>query len=122
MGTDTDTRIADLRTQVADFVAARDWEPFHTPKNLSMSIAIEAGELMERFQWLTPAESRAAANDPAERAGVVDELADVLIYCLSLSNAMDVDLTTAVEAKLAANEERYPVEAFRGQFRRPERQ
>lgn len=122
MGTDADTSIADLRARVAGFVGDRDWEPFHTPKNLSMSIAIEAGELMEHFQWLTPEESRAAITDPAERAGVVDELADVLIYCLSLSNAMDLDLTTAVEAKLTANEERYPAEAFRGRFRRPERE
>lgn len=121
MNTDTDTTLADLRAQVADFVTARDWEPFHTPKNLSMSIAIEAGELMEVFQWLTPEESRAAGDDPEERARIADELADVLIYCLSLSNALDLDLTAIIEAKLARNEERYPDGAFRGRFRRPER-
>lgn len=121
MGTDADTTVAELRAQVADFVAARDWEPFHTPKNLSMSIAIEAGELMERFQWLTPEESQAIATDPAERAGIADELADVVIYCLSLSNALDLDLAPAVEAKLTLNEERYPLEDFQGRFRRPTR-
>jgi NTP pyrophosphatase (non-canonical NTP hydrolase) len=121
MGTDADTTLADLRAQVATFVAAREWQPFHTPKNLSMSIAIEAAELMECFQWLSLEESQAAARDAAQRARVADELADVLIYCLSLSNALDLDLTAAVEAKLAVNERRYPVEAFRGRFRPPER-
>lgn len=122
MRTDADTILADLRAQVADFVAARDWQPFHTPKNLSMAIAIEAGELMERFQWLTPEESQAVAADPDERARVEDELADVLIYCLSLSNVLDLDLTAAVEAKLATNERRYPADVFRGRFRRPARE
>ncbi|MCL7455456.1 MAG: nucleotide pyrophosphohydrolase [Anaerolineae bacterium] len=121
MRTDARTTISALREAVAAFVDARDWQPFHSPKNLSMSIAIEAAELMERFQWLTTEEARATTQDPAERAAVADELADIVIYCLSLSNALDLDLSSAVLGKLQTNEHRYPADEFRGRFRRPER-
>ena len=121
MAADAQTTLGALRQAVADFVAARDWQPFHSPKNLSMSIAIEAAELMERFQWLTPQEAQVAVQDSAERVAVADELADVLIYCLSLSNALNLDVSSAVLGKLRTNEQRYPVEEFRGQFRRPVR-
>jgi NTP pyrophosphatase (non-canonical NTP hydrolase) len=122
METDDLTTIGALRQAVAGFVDARDWQPFHSPKNLSMSIAIEAAELMERFQWLTTEAARAAVQDPAERAAVADELADVVIYCLSLSNALDLDVSSAVLGKLQTNEHRYPAGEFRGRFRRPERE
>ncbi len=122
MTTDTQTTVGILRQAVADFVDARDWRPFHTPKNLSMSIAIEAAELMERFQWLTTGEAQEAVEDPAELAAVTDELADIVIYCLSLSNALDLDVSSAVLGKLQANEHRYPAGEFRGRFRRPERE
>ena len=87
-----------------------------------MSIAIEAAELMERFQWLTTEEAQAAGKDPAELAAVADELADVIIYCLSLSNALDLDVSSAVLDKLQTNEHRYPADEFRGRLRRPERE
>ena len=87
-----------------------------------MSITIEATELMERFQWLTTEEAQAAAENPAERAAIAGELADILIYCLSLSNALDLDVSSAVLGKLQTNEHRYPVNEFRGRFRRPERE
>jgi dCTP diphosphatase len=122
MATDAETTVGALRQAVADFVDARDWRPFHSPKNLSMSIAIEAAELMERFQWLTTEEAQAAVEDPAERAAVADELADIVIYCLSLSNALDLDVSSAVLGKLQTNEHRYPADEFRGRFRRPERE
>jgi NTP pyrophosphatase (non-canonical NTP hydrolase) len=121
MQTDTQTTVGALRQAVATFVDNRDWRPFHTPKNLSMSIAIEAAELMERFQWLTPEEALAAVTEPAGRAAVAEELADIVIYCLSLSNALDLDVSSAVSGKLQTNEHRYPVDEFRGRFRRPER-
>ena len=122
MSTDIDITVGVLRQAVAGFVNDRDWQPFHTPKNLTMSIAIEAAELMERFQWLTPEEAQAAVEDPDDRAAVADELADVLIYCLSLSNALDLDVSSAVLGKLQTNEHRYPADEFRGRFRRPERE
>jgi dCTP diphosphatase len=121
METDAQTTVGALRQAVAGFVNDRDWQPFHTPKNLSMSIAIEAAELMEHFQWLTTEEAQAAVEDPEDRAAVADELADVVIYCLSLSNALDLDISSAVLGKLQANEHRYPADEFRGRFRRPER-
>jgi len=119
---DQTTSLADLRRAVGAFVAARDWQPFHNPKSLSMSIAIEAAELMERFQWLTSEQSVQTMDDPRARAAVGDELADILIYCLSLSNALDLDVSSSVLGKLAVNETRYPVSEFRGRFRRPERE
>ncbi len=121
MELDTQTTVGSLRQAVAAFVDARDWQPFHSPKNLSMSIAIEAAELMEHFQWLTTKESRDAVQEPGERAAVADELADIVIYCLSLSNALDLDISSAVMGKLQTNEHRYPADEFRGRFRRPER-
>ena len=122
METDVQTTVGALRQAVAGFVNDRDWQPFHTPKNLSMSIAIEVAELMERFQWLTTEEAQAAVEDPGERAAVADELADIVIYCLSLSNALDLDVSSAVLGKLETNEHRYPADEFRGRFRRPERE
>ncbi len=121
MANNAETTVADLQAAVAAFVSARDWEPFHTPKNLAMSVGIEAAELMECFQWLTGEQSRAAAADPSLRSAVADELADVLIYCLSLCNALGLDPSAAVLAKLQANESRYPADEFRGRFRKPER-
>jgi dCTP diphosphatase len=122
MNTDAQTTVGALRQAVAAFVDAREWQPFHTAKNLSMSIAIEAAELMERFQWLTTEEAQEAVADPRERAAITDELADIIIYCLSLSNALDLDVSSAVLGKLQTNEHRYPADEFRGRFRRPERE
>jgi NTP pyrophosphatase (non-canonical NTP hydrolase) len=114
MTTDDDTTLADLRQRVAEFVAARAWEQFHTPRNLSAAIAIEAAELMEHFQWLTDEQAAIAMQDGAKQAAAADELADVLIYALSLANALDVDVSAAVRGKLERNERRFPVEEWRG--------
>lgn len=114
---DQNTTFFDLRQRVAEFVAARDWEQFHVPKNLSVAIAVEAAELMEHFQWLTPEQAASALRDEAKLAAVADELADVLIYVLSLANALDVDVSTTVLEKLERNEERYPAAEWRGRAR-----
>ncbi|MGD1997242.1 MAG: nucleotide pyrophosphohydrolase [Anaerolineae bacterium] len=109
---DAQITVARLRREVADFVAARDWESFHTPKNLSLAIAVEAAELIEHFLWL-------GGKEPVEegkRTAVADELADVLIYVLALANVLDVDLSKAVLSKLERNEERFPVEEWRGRI------
>jgi NTP pyrophosphatase (non-canonical NTP hydrolase) len=115
--TDRVTTLADLRQRVAEFVAARDWERFHTPRNLSAAIGIEAAELMEHFQWLTNEQVAAAMQDEAKRAAVADELADVLIYALSLANALGVDVSTVMLGKLERNEQRFPAEEWRGRAR-----
>jgi len=114
---DADTTIAALKELVRDFRNRRDWEQFHTPKNLSMSIAIEAAELMEEFQWLTSEESRRLREED-ERAvtRLGEELADVIIYCLSFANAMNIDITTAVMDKLAKNAKKYPEDEYKGRF------
>jgi dCTP diphosphatase len=112
--TDEKTTLADLRQRVATFIAARDWEQFHTPKNLSAAIAIEAAELMEHFQWLTGDETAAAIRNEAKRAAVADELADVLIYALSLANVLNVDVSEAMLDKLKRNESRFPADEWQG--------
>ena len=113
---DSTTTIADLKQLMADFVARRDWGRFHAPKNLSMSLAIEAAELMEHFQWISPEESRRVAEDPDRLAAVGDELADVLCYALAMTNELGLDLSTAICRKIAKNELKYPVEEYRGRY------
>ena len=113
---DTTATIAELRRLVEQFVERRDWRQFHTPKNLAMSLAIEAAELMEHFQWLTPDQSRAVAQRPEKLAEVADELADVMCYALAMSNELGLDLASALAAKMAKNAEKYPVEQYRGRF------
>jgi NTP pyrophosphatase (non-canonical NTP hydrolase) len=114
---DDETTLADLRRHVAEFVAARDWEQFHTPKSLSCAVAIEAAELMEAFQWLGDEDAAAALKDEEMRAAVIEELADVLIYALSLANALGISVSGAVLEKLRRNKYRFPVEAWRGRAR-----
>ncbi len=107
--TDLVTTLAELREAVSRFIAARCWEPYHTPKNLAMSISIEAAEIMEHFQWLTPEEEAGRVQDPAAYLEIADELADVLIYCLSFANVTGIDISASVRAKLERNEARFPV-------------
>ena len=114
---DGETTLAHLRQRVADFIHARDWEQYHTPRNLSVAIAVEAAELMEHFQWSTPEQAEAGMQQDAKRAAVAEELADVLIYALSLANALNLDLSTTICAKLATNESRFPVGQWRGRAR-----
>ncbi|MCP5199073.1 MAG: nucleotide pyrophosphohydrolase [Gammaproteobacteria bacterium] len=104
--------LADLRERLRAFAAARDWEQFHTPKNLAMALACEAAEVMEHFLWLDGATS--AALTDAKRAEVGEELADVLIYLVRLADKLDIDLLDAANAKIARNAERYPADRVRG--------
>jgi NTP pyrophosphatase (non-canonical NTP hydrolase) len=111
---DSITTVSELKTRVLAFVRERDWEHFHSPKNLSMALAAEAGELMEHFLWSTAEQSRAIANEPARRTKIADELADVVIYALEFANMTGLDVAAAIEAKMAANAKKYPVEKARG--------
>jgi NTP pyrophosphatase (non-canonical NTP hydrolase) len=108
MAHDQTTTVAELRDLVREFVRARDWEKFHAPKNLAMSVAIEAAELMEHFQWLDVEASR-HVSDPAARHAIGEELADVLSYCLALANAMEFDVSAIMRAKMIRNAEKYPL-------------
>lgn len=112
--TDSTTTLADLKARVLAFVRARDWEQFHSPKNLSMALAAESGELMEHFLWSTSEESKAVAADAAKRGKIADELADVVIYALEFANITGLDLAAAIEAKMAVNAKKYPVEKAKG--------
>jgi dCTP diphosphatase len=113
---DSQTTIAELRQLVNEFVDRRDWHQFHSPKNLSMSLAIEVAELMEHFQWLSPEQSRAVAHQPSQLGPVEEELADVLCYVLAMANELGLDLSSAVRRKLAKNEQKYPAEQYKGRF------
>jgi NTP pyrophosphatase (non-canonical NTP hydrolase) len=111
---DSATTLSELKERVLAFARERDWEQFHAPKNLSMALAAEAAELMEHFLWASPEESRAVALDPAKRARIAEELADVVIYALEFANATGLDVAANIEAKIAANARKYPIDKARG--------
>jgi NTP pyrophosphatase (non-canonical NTP hydrolase) len=113
---DQETTVSQLRELVRAFVNERDWRQFHTPKNLSMSLAIEAAELMEHFQWLTADESRSLADDRDKLTEVGEELADVLCYSLALANELGLDVSQAIRDKMVKNARKYPAEEFRGRY------
>ncbi len=111
---DSVTTVGDLKERVLAFTRERDWEQFHAPKNLSMALAAEAGELMEHFLWATSEESKTLAHNVKKRAEIEDELADVIIYGLEFANMTGIDVAAAIERKMAANAAKYPVEKSRG--------
>ena len=113
---DTGTTIAELRDVVRRFVEERDWQQFHAPKNLSMSLAIEAAELMEHFQWISANESRKVGADAEKLTAIGEELADVFCYTLAIANELDIDLSAATAEKLDKNAQKYPAEEFRGRY------
>jgi dCTP diphosphatase len=94
------------------FASARDWEQFHTPKNLASALSVEAAELLEHFQWLTEAQSQTLSVDKREQ--VAAEAADVFLYLLRLCDTLDIDLLAAAQRKLVVNGEKYPVDKSRG--------
>ena len=117
--TDATTTLADLKARILAFVRERDWEQFHSPKNLSMALATEAAELMEHFLWLDAESSRALMrNNPDRRQKIEDELADVLVYAIEFANTNNIDIATAIETKMRANAQKYPVEKARGNARK----
>lgn len=104
--------IQDLRDKLRQFAAERDWDQFHSPKNLAMALSVEAAELLEHFQWLSDADSAALA--PEKRAKIGEELADVLLYLIRLADKLDIDLATAAAAKISVNASKYPAQKSRG--------
>jgi dCTP diphosphatase len=114
---DDTTTVAALRDAMRRFVAERNWEPFHSPKNLSMGAAVEAAELMEHFLWVDNEASRQVVEDAAKMGEIADEIADVACYLLALCNTLGIDLSEAIFAKLVKNAAKYPAEKYRGRFR-----
>lgn len=101
-----------LRDRLKAFAQERDWEQFHSPKNLAMALIVEAAELLEHFQWLTLEQSESLSGD--KRREVELEMADIFIYLMRLSERLDVDLLEVVEDKIKMNEEKYPADVVRG--------
>lgn len=102
------------------FVNDRKWKKYHTPKNLAESISIEAAELLEEFQWKSEEEIGRLLEDFEKKKSVEEEIADVMIYCLSLANRLDINVSESVIEKLESNKEKYPVEEFKGKYHKPE--
>ena len=110
------TQLDDLRDALRAFTAARDWNRFHSPKNLATALSVEASELLEVFQWLSEEDSRNL--DPAAKERASEEIADVLLYLLLLCDGLGVDPVVAAQRKMAANAQKYPVEKARGNSRK----
>lgn len=106
--------ISTLQDELRTFAVERDWEQFHTPKNLAMALTAEAGELTEIFQWLTPDQAAGVMSDPVTAEHVEEELADVLAYLIRLTDVLGVDLEAALISKMAKNAIKYPAETSRG--------
>lgn len=100
--------LAALQRRLADFAAARAWQPFHTPKNLAVALSVEASELLEIFQWLTPEQAAAVMDDAGSAHRVRDEVADVLAYLLQFCEVLGIDVLAALAAKIDRNELRFP--------------
>ncbi len=113
---DQNTTVAALRTIVRDFVDARDWQQFHSPKNLSMSLAIEAAELMEHFQWITTDASRVVGDQAEKLEAIGEELADVICYALAIANELDIDVSNTLRNKMKKNEAKYPAAEYQGRY------
>lgn len=111
---DSDIAIQKLKELVREFVHEREWEKFHNPKDLAEAICIESAELLEIFQWISAEEASKQICDPSKLKRIEEELADILVYCLSLANVTDIDMTNAIVNKLKKNNVKYPVEKYRG--------
>lgn len=103
-----------LQTELATFASEREWDQFHTPKNLAMALSGEVGELVERFQWLTPEQSERSVLSTEAVQAIEEEMADVLLYLVRLADRLNVDLAAAAKAKLRLNAEKYPVDKAKG--------
>ena len=109
--------VQELKDRYRQFVAERDWEQFHSPKNLVMCLAVEVAELMEHFLWMDNEASRSAGKDPVIRPAIADEVADVTGLVLCLCNSLGLDLSDAIAAKMMRNVQKYPAEHYRGRYK-----
>lgn len=107
-----------LAAALKTFADEREWDQFHSPKNLAMALTGEVGELVEHFQWMTEAESKAVSSDPAKAQAVGEEIADVLFYLIRLADVLEIDLEASARAKLEVNTAKYPIATARGNSRK----
>lgn len=117
----TEPDVQGLQRRLAEFAATREWQPYHTPKNLAAALSVEAAELLEIFQWLTPEEAERVMDDPDTAHRVNDEVADVLAYLLQFCGVLGVDPLAALSAKIDRNERRFPVGRPPGRAARTDR-
>jgi NTP pyrophosphatase (non-canonical NTP hydrolase) len=118
---DRDTTLQDIKDIIAEFTAARDWQQFHSPKNVAMALVSEAGELMAHFRWTVPGEDAAVLEDPQSLREVRHEVADVLLLLAEFANVAGIDMAEAVREKMEINSRRYCVEKSRGTARKYDR-
>lgn len=111
---DSETRLQEIKDKVLAFARERDWEQFHSPKNLSMAISAEAAELMEHFLWQSMDQSREDAQSESLRTQVEEELADIFIFAIQFANVTGIDLAKIIESKMELNARKYPVEKAKG--------
>lgn len=117
--TDQDTTLQQLKNAVADFVRRREWEKYHRPKNLAMSIAVEAAELLELFQWHDHDECEAFLREDENKRMVADEMSDLLAFLLALAHVTGIDLSSSFGSKMERNDRKYPADKVRGFYARP---
>lgn len=111
---DSETTLADAKAKVQAFADERDWQQFHTPKNLVMAMASEVGELADIFRWQTGEQSQRTATSPETSQAVAGELADILMFALEFASVCKIDVASAIAAKMEVNAKRYPVEKAKG--------
>lgn len=109
-----ESKFEELSARIQEFVKDRDWEQYHNPKNLSMAIAVEAAELLEIFQWLSPDECDKDILSQGQKINVADELADIIIYAIRMAQVLKIEMLEAVERKIEKNELKYPIEKIKG--------
>ena len=108
--------LQEIKARIKQFIKERDWEQFHSPKNISMSISIEAAELMEHFQWLTIEQSRKLLRDKKKRVEIEDELADIAIYIIDFCNLFNIDIEKSIVRKLDKTARKYPMRIVKGKI------
>ncbi|MGQ4832276.1 MAG: nucleotide pyrophosphohydrolase [Candidatus Asgardarchaeia archaeon] len=118
MFNDSKTTISELKTIVQEFIEERDWDKYHKPKDIALSIAVEVGELLELFQWKSHEEVEKLLKQQSFKAKLEDEIADVLIYILSLGIHTNIDLSKAISKKMEKNKIKYPVDKYKGKYYR----
>jgi len=111
---DGNTVVKELRQSVREFLSEREWKKYHNPKDLAESICIEAAELLQIFQWIKAEESEQFKNDSSKVQQIKEEIADIVIYCLSMANTLNIDLTRTVFDKIEQNKKKYPIDLYKG--------
>jgi len=117
MQSDATTSINELKEMVRQFINERDWEKYHTPRNIAVSVTLEAAELLEHFQWTPPADD---GIDQKKLHEIGEEMADVMAYLLSLANVLKIDIASTMQEKMQKNRKKYPSERFQGHWNKPE--